>query len=149
MKTKTKLNRLWLSLGGIVIPSALLILFHLLKTNQALMAGWVFGVMAPLEQFFGRIWSVFPFSVAEVLTGLFLIWCLVWLVRAAVLVIRQKAPLPFLRRLLALASAWLWLWAGLCWTPGNGGVLRSRETPLPPAPSATGSCLRTRGKKTC
>lgn len=115
MKTKTKLNRLWLSLGGIVIPSALLILFHLLKTNQALMAGWVFGVMAPLEQFFGRIWSVFPFSVAEVLTGLFLIWCLVWLVRAAVLVIRQKAPLPFLRRLLALVSAWLWLWAGLCW----------------------------------
>ena len=115
MKTKTKLNRLWLSLGSIVIPSALLILFHLLKTNQALMASWVFGVMAPVEQFFGRIWSVFPFSVAEVLTGLFLIWCLVWLVRAAVLVIRQKAPLPFLRRLLALVSAWLWLWAGLCW----------------------------------
>ena len=40
---------------------------------------------------------------------------MVWLVRAVVLVLRQKAPLPFLRRLISLGTLWLWLWAGLCW----------------------------------
>ena len=114
-KHKTTLNPLWLRLGALTIPLALVILFHLLKDNRALMTGWVFGVMAPFERILGRLWSVVPLSAAELLTALFLIWCVVWLVRAVVLVIRQKAPLPFLRRLLALASAWLWLWAGLCW----------------------------------
>lgn len=117
MKTehKTELNPLWLRLGALTIPLALVILFELLKDNQPLMTGWVFGVMSPFERFLGRIWSVFPFSVAEALTALFLIWSVVWLVRAVVLVIRERAPLPFLRRVTALASAWLWLWAGLCW----------------------------------
>lgn len=116
METKKRnLNQAWFQLGAIAIPLALVILFRLLKDSQALMNGWVFGVMAPFEQFLGRIWSVFPFSAAEALTALFLIWSVVRLVRAAVLVIRQKAPLPFLRRMVALASAWLWLWAGLCW----------------------------------
>ncbi len=118
METKKKhlsLNRVWLQVGAISIPLALIILFETLKSRQSLMTGWVFGVMAPVERFWGRIWSVFPFSAAEALTALFLIGCVVWLVRLAVLIVRDRAPLPFLRRLLALASAWLWLWAGLCW----------------------------------
>lgn len=116
METKKKnLNKVWPQLGALAIPLALVILFELLKGRQGLMSAWVFGVMAPLERAFSRLWSVFPFSVAEVLAALFLVGCAVWLVRATVLVCRQKAPLPFLRRLFALASAWLWLWAGLCW----------------------------------
>lgn len=118
MDTKKKdrsVDLLWLPLGAVTIPLALVILFHLLKGSQGVMSVWVWSVMAPLEQALGRLWSLFPFSAAEVLTLLFLAGCLVWLVRAVVLVCRQKAPLPFLRRLLALASVWLWLWAGLCW----------------------------------
>lgn len=114
-KRAVKLNRAWFRLGAVTIPLALVILFHLLKDKQALMNGWVFGIMAPFERLCGQIWSVFPFSVAEVLTALFLAGCLVWLVRAVVLLFRQRRPLPFLRRLLALGSVWLWLWAGLCW----------------------------------
>lgn len=115
MKTEKKLNRIWFQLGAVTIPLALVILFEVLKGNQALMTGWVFGVMAPFERLLGRIWSVFSFSVAETLAALFLAGCVVWLVRAVVLVLRQKAPLPFLRRLISLGTLWLWLWAGLCW----------------------------------
>lgn len=118
METKKRninLNQVWFRLGAITVPLALVILFELLKGNQGIMSGWVWFVMAPLEQALGRLWSVFPFSVAEALTALFLSGCVIWLVWAVVLACRQKAPLPFLRRLLALASAWLWLWAGLCW----------------------------------
>ena len=70
METKRKyivFNRVWLLLGAITIPSALIILFELLKNNQSLMSGWVFGIMAPVEQFSGRVWSLFPFSIAETL----------------------------------------------------------------------------------
>lgn len=118
METKKRdrsIDLLWLPLGAVTIPLALVILFHILKGSRGVMSGWVWFVMAPLEQALGRLWSHIPFSVAEVLAALFLLGCAVWLVRALVLVCRQKAPLPFLRRLLALASAWLWLWAGLCW----------------------------------
>ena len=118
METKKKplrAPRLWLWLGSLTIPLALIILFETLKTSQALMSAWVFGLMAPAERFLGRMWSVFPFSVAEVLAALFLAGCVIWLVQAMALVVRQKAPLPFLRRLSALGAAWLWLWAGLCW----------------------------------
>ena len=118
METKKRdrsVDLLWLPLGAAAIPLALVILFQLLKSSRSVMSGWVWSVMAPLEQALGRMWSLFPFSAAEVLTALFLLGCAAWLVRAVVLVCRQKAPLPFLRRLLALASAWLWLWAGLCW----------------------------------
>ena len=115
MKTEKKINQIWFQLGAVTIPLALVILFEVLKGNQALMTGWVFGVMAPFERLLGRICSVFPFSVAETLAALFLAGCVVWLVRAVVLVVRQKAPLPFLRRLISLGTLWLWLWAGLCW----------------------------------
>ncbi|NBI09390.1 DUF3810 domain-containing protein [Colidextribacter sp. OB.20] len=118
METKKRspvLKRAWLWLGALFIPLALVILFEALKGRQSVMCGWVFGVMAPLEQALGRLWSLFPFSVAEAFTALFLAGCVVWLVRATVLAARQREPIPLLRRLTALAAAWLWLWAGLCW----------------------------------
>lgn len=118
METKKKrkdMNRLWFRLGAVTLPLALLVLFQLIKVNQYIMTGWVFGVMAPVERFWSHLWAMFPFSIAEIFTVLFLIGCSVWLVRAMVLVWRKKEIMPFLRRLLALVAAWLWLWAGLCW----------------------------------
>lgn len=118
METKKKcpqLHSAWLNFGAVTIPLALVILFEVLKNNSSLMSDWVFGIMAPVERFWGRLWSVFPFSVAEALTALFLTGCVVWLARSIVLAVRNRAPLPFLRRMLSLVSAWLWLWAGLSW----------------------------------
>ena len=118
METKKKaprVHRIWLWLGSFTIPLALVILFEVLKNRQRLMSAWVFGVMAPTEQFFGRIWSVLPFSAAEALSALFLTGSIAWLVWAAAQALRRKAPLPLLRGLAALGAVWLWLWAGLCW----------------------------------
>ena len=78
--------------AALVLPLFLVALFEGLKGNKALMDGWVSGVMAPVEQFLGRLWSVFPFSVAEVLTALVLAGSVFWIIRAVVLVIRRPAP---------------------------------------------------------
>ena len=86
METKKKaprVPRIWLWLGSFTIPLALVILFEVLKNRQRLMSAWVFGVMAPTEQFFGRRWSVLPFSAAEALSALFLTGSIAWLVWAA------------------------------------------------------------------
>ena len=118
METKKKSvlqNRAWLQVGAVSIPLALVILFELLKNSQGVMSGWVRFVMAPLEQALGRLWAVLPFSVAEALTALFLAGCAVWLTRAVVLLVRRREVFLFFRRMLALGTAWLWLWAGLCW----------------------------------
>lgn len=101
--------------AAILLPLVLIGLFELLKGNSQTMSAWVFGVMAPLEQFLGRVWSVVPCSVGELILFSFLIFCLVWLVRALVLLVRQADFIVFLRRLCALGAAFLWLWAGVCW----------------------------------
>lgn len=105
----------WLLTGAVTLPLALVILFRILKSNQGVMSGWVWFVMAPVEQALGRLWALFPFSVAEALTALFLAGCAVWLARAVVLLVRRREVFPFFRRMLALGTVWLWLWAGLCW----------------------------------
>ena len=76
----------WIKWGtGLALPLALVGLFELLKGDQARMGWWVDHVMAPMEQFLARIWSVFPaFSVAEVLTAMALMVGAVWLIRAVV-----------------------------------------------------------------
>ena len=100
----------------LILPALLVLLFECLKGQKALMDGWVSGFMAPVEQFLGRVWSLLPwFSAAEVLTALFLVGSAVWLIRAVVLLTRDRAGRPFLRRLLAFASALLWLWAAVSW----------------------------------
>ena len=102
-------------LSAALLPLLLVGLFEGLKHNRALMDGWVFGWMAPMEQLWGRLWSWLPFSAMELLIPLFLGWTLVWLVRTAVLAVRRRSLPLLLRRLLVLGAVWLWLWAGLCW----------------------------------
>ena len=102
--------------AALALPLALIVLFEVLKGQKTLMDGWVSGVMAPLEQFLGRVWSWLPwFSVAELLTALFLLGCVFWLIRAVVLLIRDRAGGRFLRRLGAFAAVLLWLWAAFSW----------------------------------
>ena len=67
-KLRTPLLR-W-TLGTLCPPMGLIFLFFLLRRNRAAMNFWVFRVAAPVEQSLGRFWGWFPFSVAEVLTGL-------------------------------------------------------------------------------
>ena len=111
----SSLKRLLLP-GMILLPALLIVLFEAMKGQKSWMDRWVSGVMAPVEQALGRICALLPWiSVAEVLTALFLLGSVFWLIRAAVLLARERAAGRFLRCLLAFASAVLWLWAAVSW----------------------------------
>ena len=103
--------------AALALPALLVGLFYLLRGRKDLMAAWVGGVAAPVEQCLGRLWGVLPFSGLELLAAAFLVFNLVWVVRAAVLAVREREGrrAGLLRRAAALAAAWLWLWALLCW----------------------------------
>lgn len=116
MKTKEKKqNRWWLLAVALTVPALLVVLFELLKGNRAAMDRWVFGVMGPAEQLLGRLWSAFPFSVAEVIIVLFIAGNVVWVVRTVVLAVTQRRWRDLLHRTLKLAAAWLWLLAAFHW----------------------------------
>ena len=112
-KSRSKVNIRWLF--ALALPLVGIALFYLLRDQRTLMDFWLQHVMAPLEQCFGRVWSVFPFSVAELLVTLAIAAIVVWLIRAVVLLLRQRQHFAFLRRMLALISAALWIWCSLCW----------------------------------
>ena len=115
MKTRSLTASLRWS-AALLLPALLILLFEFLKGSKPLMDRWVSSFMAPVEQFLGRVWSLLPwFSAAEVLTALFLIGSAAWLIRAVVLLVRDRAGRTFLRRLLAFVSALLWLWAAVSW----------------------------------
>ena len=102
-------------LAGLALPGGLTALFYLLRSHRAVMDGWVYGVMGPAEQALGRLWSLVPFSAAELLTAAFLTGCAVWVVRLAVLLLRRRDGRAALKGLLALCSVLAWLWCAVCW----------------------------------
>ncbi len=100
---------------ALLLPAALMLLFRVLKENSTIMQRWVFEVMAPVEQFFGRMWAKMPVSMAEILSVLVLLGGILWFGRAVLQLMQERTVRPFLRRLLALAALCLWLMAGLDW----------------------------------
>lgn len=100
---------------ALLLPCLLSGLFLLLRGSRVWMDRWVFGVLAPTEQFWGRLWAHLPFSGMELCIAAVLIWTLIWILWSIVLLIRHRAGISFFRRILALAAVWLWLWAGLNW----------------------------------
>ena len=58
--------------AALAAPAALTGLFYLLRGHGAAMDLWVFRVLVPVEQFWGRLWAVVPFSGMEMLIALFL-----------------------------------------------------------------------------
>jgi len=95
-------------------PVALCVLFLILRRNREGMDLWVFGVLAPLEQGMGRLWSAVPFSVAELLTAAGICWSVAQLLRALWAAAKRRWGLSA-RRLAALVTVWLWVACGLCW----------------------------------
>lgn len=115
METKFQKKVKWGLPTAFFLPLCLIVLFELLKGKQEIMEVWVFGVLAPVAQCLGRLWSVFPLSGMELLIAFTVVWVVVWTVRAIVLVVRSRDWKNFIRRLLALTAAGLWIWCGICW----------------------------------
>lgn len=113
MKTKDKKILSWPLGLALVVPLALIGLFYLARTRRSLVDFWVFSVLRPVAQGMGRLWSVLPFSVMEVMLATCILGSVIWLIWALVRLKQGKSTL--LRRILALGAVWLWLWCGLCW----------------------------------
>ena len=96
-------------------PVILTALFYALEDDSSLMGRWVEDFLAPFIQTVGRFWSIFPFSVAEVMAACFIAGTVIWLVRAVVLLVKQKQGRAFLRRLAAYVCLLCWLWCAFCW----------------------------------
>lgn len=105
----------WLLPVLLVLPLLLLILFFLLRSNRPFMNFWVFQIAGPFEQFCGRMWSIFPFSVVELLASILIAGSLIWLILSIVTLCHKKRWQQFLHRILALASVWLWITAIFYW----------------------------------
>ncbi len=99
-----------------VLPVCLTLLFYAFKSNTTLMDTWVHEYMAPVMQTVGKFWSILPFSAAECFIAAFLVGVAVWLVRAFVLLFKQRKMTAFLRRMLSLGCALIWVWTIFCWT---------------------------------
>jgi len=108
-------KRNWILAVTLLLPAALMLLFRVLKDNGPFMERWVFGIVAPVEQFLGRIWAAVPVSGAEILTALTIAGAVVWLIWTLVRLIRRRSLRDCFRRLVALGAVCLWLLAGLDW----------------------------------
>ena len=111
----TKKKPVWPLVVMTVLPLGLVGVFYLLRGNRAVMDTWVFSVLAPVAQFMGRLWGWVPVSGMELMIVAAVLASLICLVRAVVLLVRERRGCTFLRRLIALGAAWLWAWCGLCW----------------------------------
>jgi len=118
-KQKSALGRFWrlcpvrhvLALvGGAVIG-----LYFLLRGNYALMQALSTGLVRPYHRAAGRLCALAPFSVAELLYALLVLFVLAYLIRAVWLLLRRPGRL---RRLWltveTLGTAALCIYAGFC-----------------------------------
>ena len=97
------------------VPILLLLLFFLLRRRPGAVDSWVKYILTPLAQALGRLWSVVPFSVGELITVCFLLWGLLHLVFTVVQGVRRRSWKPVMWRLAALLTVVLWIGALLCW----------------------------------
>lgn len=89
--------------------------FYLLRDNTPLMDLWVHRIMGPFMQGVGRLMGRIPFAVGEAMVAAAIVFLLLFLLRAVILLVRDREGRPFLRRLLALLCALLWIWGLFCW----------------------------------
>lgn len=100
---------------AIVLPLILVALFFPLRSCRPFIDFWVFDVVGPLEQFCGRICSVFSFSVVEAAAVLLIVGTLCTLISAALGLYRSKSAGQFLHRIGVLLALWLWILAAFYW----------------------------------
>ena len=102
------------SYGLILVPAALIALFHLFSGHKRVMTALADGTL-PLRQGLSRACSIFPFSVAEALCTLGVLAVTAWLVWTVVSVVKQKPrPGTLWKRLRLLISVVLILYLLLC-----------------------------------
>ena len=105
----------WLLWAALTLPVLLLGLFYLMRDNLEFMDRWVYDVVGPLEQFLGRIWSHFPFSVVELIAAFLIIWSIAYLAITVAGLFQKRSFPRIARRLMILTAVWLWILASFYW----------------------------------
>ena len=109
----------WRLILPIAAPPVLLIgLYYILRDHKAALDWVTETITNPLRRALGTAFSVFPFSVAEVLIAVFCLWALYHVVRTFCLLFRRKNRLRTLgNRLFAFVlviayvlTGYFWLW---------------------------------------
>ncbi len=109
------------SVAAVCVPGALVILFYSLCGNRQVMEKLHYGASVPVRRFLGGVWSMFPFSVAEVFWVVLIVWAVIFVLRTLYLLLAKQHKLRRLVcRLCALASVALFIWAGFCWLWSTG-----------------------------
>ena len=96
-------------------PIALTALFYLKENDRAFMDAWVETCLAPFIQTLGRFWSVFPFSVAEVMAAVFIAVTVLGLFHTIYILVKKRAWKTALKRAVSFLCLLCWLWCGFCW----------------------------------
>ena len=100
---------------GLALPLLLVGLFYLLRDNQAFMSFWVLQLAAPAAQALGRLCSIFPFSLFELLFSAAVLVTAILLVRLVLRLIRSRSWRAAIHSLLKLTAPWLWVLAAFYW----------------------------------
>ena len=96
-------------------PIALTALFYLKESDRGFMDRWVETYLTPGIQTVGKFWSIFPFSVAEVMTAMFIAWVVLGTFHTLYILVKKRAWNIALKRVVSLVCLVCWLWCGFCW----------------------------------
>jgi len=114
--TKKRRGRLTLSVILAAIPAAVLLLYYIFRSNEAVMNAVSRNFSTPVRNFAAMITSVPPLryiSAAELLCAAAILWLVLYAVRIVISLIRDSRKLAGLgRRLAVIAIAALYVWSG-------------------------------------
>ena len=96
-------------------PVALTALFYAKESDRAFMDAWVENFLTPFIQAVGRFWSIFPFSVAEVMTAVFIAVTVLGFFHTIYILVKKRAWKIALKRVVSMICLVCWLWCGFCW----------------------------------
>lgn len=104
-----------MTLGIILLPIVMILLFYLFRNQTKVMEGWVNTGLAFCVRWMGSVSSLFPFSLGE---GIFLALgggLIVFLLSRIYLCFCVGQPFLIVQHGVFLLSLVLWLWAWMCW----------------------------------
>lgn len=111
-KTKIK-RRLWIIAG---LPIFVVSLFYILRENTEVMDWIIQNITRKYAGFMGNVFSIFPFSVAEILIEIFFLFLVSFLCKTLYLLLCKRNKIKILmKRLLSLSLVLLYIWTGYCW----------------------------------
>ena len=96
-------------------PIVLTALFYIKQGDRAFMDNWVEHCLAPFIQAVGKFWSIFPFSVAEVMAAIFIAAVVLGTAHTLYILVHRRAWKRALKRVVSFVCLLCWLWSGFCW----------------------------------